>query len=262
MMFAVSASHGSFDSRTFAPNFSTDPFALPSHGRHSAGWTYYYQATRRPRRHTKAAEASDLQFAAVRSILLAFTARARAPDDVLAFLLAHMHVPQPLLEPFGLLVDHRRGGDSRLRDGRASVRSFLRPLLWSRLLSLADISSTFSFVLEAGSVKMQSRTTFFDEGSGVSLPISNSHLSAQGADSLAGLFVLDSQLSAGLGRAPHIAPSTFDAPLPVQIATNAREDLTAFYYCIKLSHLVRTTTSSLVRFSPSNSRLLSSGVPG
>lgn len=69
-LFAVSASHGFDDSRTWAPLTMDTSGLTQTYGRHSAGWTYYYQSIRRQRRHTRYTEVSDLQISVVRLALL------------------------------------------------------------------------------------------------------------------------------------------------------------------------------------------------
>lgn len=93
-------------------------------------------------------------------------------------------------------------------------------------------------------------------------------LAGKESDNLAtrpsGLFILDAQLSISLGRAPLIALSTFDAPLPIQSSATAGEDLplTALYQLVKLAQLLRTTASSLVRPEPKRSAMAPETVTG
>ena len=69
MIFAVAAVHRRDDTRTFAPTFALNSQAPLTHGPSSAGWVYYLQLQRKPRRHTAPPDVSDVQVAVVRPAL-------------------------------------------------------------------------------------------------------------------------------------------------------------------------------------------------
>jgi hypothetical protein len=136
MIFAVAALHGQANVRTFAPSFSLDPLAPPTHGPSSAGWVYYLQSQRRPRRHTAPPDVSDLHIAVVRPPRAGLAGNRNPSLTRTVSLPAHDSVPYPLVQPLELLVDRRRGCHPRVRARLPSVR--LRPAWACRRPGRAD----------------------------------------------------------------------------------------------------------------------------